>query len=407
VDTTDLPAVLSEALTALDLAAAWRLSGDGTGARLAVAPVPAAPILGVTIRRRDTTTLLTVDGTLLFRDSFVVDSRSRSGAALDMALPAGGKLWSAKVDDQPVRPLDRGGMISVPLGFTGGTRAEVEVVSVLEKALPPGRSQLALELPQVTAPVLLHRLRLLLPEGARYRFHDGDLRFAPPPPPPPPAKPSAIPAARDPWSLLQTTPGVLTDRINVGGNESGQQSAYVGPGELRGGYANLFATVADPNGNPLPGATVMIWKEDRRVIEVTDEQGQVRLTGVADGSYSLRVVLEGFSDVEYPQIALNNGRNTTVDITLEPTVEDVITVTNEAPLLDERRISTAATVTEAELEKIPTAYDFDAFEEMKQGLVGGVKPLPVAIPETGKSFTFSGVLPPARIRLEMDVKEKG
>jgi hypothetical protein len=76
-------------------------------------------------------------------------------------------------------------------------------------------------------------------------------------------------------------------------------------------------------------------------------------------------------------------------------------------LLDERRISTGATVTNKELEKIPTLRDFDAFEEMKQGLVGGVKPLPVAIPETGKSFTFSGVLPPARIRLEMDVKGKG
>jgi hypothetical protein len=30
--------------------------------------------------------------------------------------------------------------------------------------------------------------------------------------------------------VLQSTPGVLTDRINVGGNESGQQAQYVGPG---------------------------------------------------------------------------------------------------------------------------------------------------------------------------------
>jgi hypothetical protein len=40
----------------------------------------------------------------------------------------------------------------------------------------------------------------------------------------------SIPTARDPWAVLQTTPGVLTDRINVGGNESGQQAQYVGPG---------------------------------------------------------------------------------------------------------------------------------------------------------------------------------
>jgi hypothetical protein len=36
-----------------------------------------------------------------------------------------------------------------------------------------------------------------------------------------------IPTARDPWSLLQQTPGVLVDRVNVGGNESGQQSTFI------------------------------------------------------------------------------------------------------------------------------------------------------------------------------------
>ena len=39
-----------------------------------------------------------------------------------------------------------------------------------------------------------------------------------------------VPTARDPWTVLQKAPGVATDRINVGGNESGQQSQYVGPG---------------------------------------------------------------------------------------------------------------------------------------------------------------------------------
>ncbi len=40
----------------------------------------------------------------------------------------------------------------------------------------------------------------------------------------------SIPTARDPWAVVGSTPGVLTDRINVGGSESGQQAAYVGPG---------------------------------------------------------------------------------------------------------------------------------------------------------------------------------
>lgn len=40
----------------------------------------------------------------------------------------------------------------------------------------------------------------------------------------------AVPSGRDPWVILQQTPGVLIDRVNVGGNESGQQSNFTGKG---------------------------------------------------------------------------------------------------------------------------------------------------------------------------------
>ena len=39
-----------------------------------------------------------------------------------------------------------------------------------------------------------------------------------------------VPTGRDPWVIMQQTPGVLMDRINVGGSESGQQSGYVSKG---------------------------------------------------------------------------------------------------------------------------------------------------------------------------------
>src|SRR6185436_12283434 len=285
VDMSDLPAALSAALTALDLTAAWRLGEDGAGARLAVAPLPSAPLRDAVIRRRDTTMLLTVDGTLLFRDRFVVDSRSRAGAALDVALPAGGKLWSVKVDDQPVRPLERAGVVSVPLGFSAGARATVEVVSVLEKALPPGRSQLALDLPQVTAPVLVHQMRLLLPEGASYRFRRGDLRFTP----------------AELWT------NQIVDQINAGGNETGQTEAF----------------------------------------------------------------------------------------------EEAMTFQTESQLKDRRRLNEAAA------SQANAAFFREEVAGLQQGLVGGVKPLPVSIPESGKALAFSGVLPPSRVTVELDVKAKG
>src|SRR5437762_3171296 len=39
-----------------------------------------------------------------------------------------------------------------------------------------------------------------------------------------------VPTGRDPWVILQQTPGVLMDRLNVGGSESGQQSSYTAKG---------------------------------------------------------------------------------------------------------------------------------------------------------------------------------
>jgi hypothetical protein len=40
-----------------------------------------------------------------------------------------------------------------------------------------------------------------------------------------------IPQSRDPWAVLDTIPAIQSDRINVGGNESGQQSTFVGHGD--------------------------------------------------------------------------------------------------------------------------------------------------------------------------------
>ncbi len=44
----------------------------------------------------------------------------------------------------------------------------------------------------------------------------------------------SIPSSRDPWVVLQTVPGVVVDRVNVGGAESGQQSAFRGKGAAGG-----------------------------------------------------------------------------------------------------------------------------------------------------------------------------
>jgi hypothetical protein len=41
---------------------------------------------------------------------------------------------------------------------------------------------------------------------------------------------TSLPTARNPWTVLNLVPGMMIDREDVGGNESGQQSAYYGHG---------------------------------------------------------------------------------------------------------------------------------------------------------------------------------
>ncbi|HEX6903011.1 MAG TPA: carboxypeptidase-like regulatory domain-containing protein [Thermoanaerobaculia bacterium] len=410
VDLDDLPSTLRDALGPVDLAAAWRLTGAPPGPRVAVSLLPAATSLPALVRLRETTTLMTVDGTLLHRDRITLRPNGL-GSSLDVALPPSATLWSARVGELPVRPLERGGgALSVPLGFETGKDVVVEVVSVMEKAVPAGRAELALSLPRLVAPVQEHRWRLLLPDGHRYRFREGTLR---------PAAVGTIPRARDPWRILQSTPGVLTDRINVGGNESGQQSQYVGPG----GKGLLRGTVVDTQGAALPGVTVTLHGPFAPLTQVTDALGVFRFIGLATGTYTVQADLEGFSSIEAPNIQVSEGATTNIEMTLSAAVEDVITVTAESPLLDERRTGNTQTF---DMEDRPSGgggrrrkpkteapaayYDFDSFTEtansLKEGLVGGVKPLPITIPESGKLLLLTGVLPPAEVGLALEVRAK-
>ena len=389
VDLDDLPAALREALEVADLAAAWRWSGgsggEGAGGRgeLELAALPAAPTVLAPVEWRETTTLLTVDGTLLHRDRFQVAPADRA-AALDLTLPAGAVLWSARVGDQPVRPLDRGGRVAVPLGpgGGGGTAVLVEVVAVQERAIPPGRSTLALDLPEVARPVARHTWRLLLPENARYRYRAGDLR--------PAGSGAALVPLRAAGPILRQGPG---------------------------GSGSLSGQVVDGAGSALPGAMVTLDSPGLtgRLVQATDAQGRYHFLGLPPGRYDLRAELEGFSTVEVPDLQIPAGGRPDVLLTLSSAFEETITVTSEVPLFDGRtgqggsfRPDEGPGPRARRKEPAPApppALSFD-FTELRQGLQSGVRPLPIEIPESGKALLLTGVLPPVHVAVELEVRAR-
>ena len=63
----------------------------------------------------------------------------------------------------------------------------------------------------------------------------------------------SLPTARDPWVILQQAPGVMIDRENVGGSESGQQSTTMAKGGGQDQWSMDGVTITDFSSESSPG----------------------------------------------------------------------------------------------------------------------------------------------------------
>jgi len=151
---------------------------------------------------------------------------------------------------------------------------------------------------------------------------------------------------------------------------------------------SIYGTVADADGEPLPGASVTLTGVGAPELFVTGADGAFRFLGLAPGNYAFTVRLDGFSSAEYTDLEIQAGRNYTFQVGLAGAVEDVITVTSRAPVLDERKISQTVSLSERELEKLPTARDPWAFVTQAPGVV--TDRVNVGGNESGQQANFVG-----------------
>jgi hypothetical protein len=120
---------------------------------------------------------------------------------------------------------------------------------------------------------------------------------------------------------------------------------------------NIFGRVLTRDGAPVPGATVTLSGIGAPQTFVTDAQGNFRFLNLSPGNYQLKAELAGMGSAVRTGIGVNIGRSSDVSLMMSPSVEQAITVTAEAPVLDVRKTGTGSNVTRVELEKIPTARD--------------------------------------------------
>ncbi|HEY6320037.1 MAG TPA: TonB-dependent receptor, partial [Thermoanaerobaculia bacterium] len=151
---------------------------------------------------------------------------------------------------------------------------------------------------------------------------------------------------------------------------------------------NLYGKISDQTGAVLPGVTVTLDTGEAPQVQVTNAQGEFRFLSLAPANYKIKAELQGFSPVEYPHIVINVGRNTNIEVTMNSAVEDVITVTSESPLLDERAIRTGNTVSQNELARIPTARDPWTVLQSTPGVL--IDRVNVGGNESGQQSTYTG-----------------
>ncbi len=121
---------------------------------------------------------------------------------------------------------------------------------------------------------------------------------------------------------------------------------------------NIYGTVTDESGAPLPGAAVSVKGVTGSFSTTTGSDGRFRVLNLAPGAYKVTTTLVGFSTVNRDNVIVVTGVNVDIPVSLKvASVEETITVTAETPVIDTKRTGTATVFTQDELAKVPNSRD--------------------------------------------------
>ena len=124
------------------------------------------------------------------------------------------------------------------------------------------------------------------------------------------------------------------------------------------GYAQdavLTGTVTDATGGVLPGVTVTAVNEatGNTFVGVTDGTGNYRIPARV-GAYRITAELSGFTTVQRTGVQLLVGQTIGVDLQMSPsTIQETVTVTAEAPLIEVNTSSLGGNIDPAQVQELP------------------------------------------------------
>src|SRR5204862_5111861 len=114
-------------------------------------------------------------------------------------------------------------------------------------------------------------------------------------------------------------------------------------------------TVADSTGAVLPGVTVTGTNDatGNKFVGVTDERGIYRMP-VRVGTYQVTAELQGFSTASRMGVNVLVGQTASLNMQMAPsTVQETVTVTGEAPLIDLKNSAIGGNVDPKQVQELP------------------------------------------------------
>lgn len=156
----------------------------------------------------------------------------------------------------------------------------------------------------------------------------------------------------------------------------------------------IAGLVRDSSGAVLPGATVEAASPaliEKVRTAVTDGQGLYQIVDLRPGTYVVTVSLPGFGTVRREGVELEVGFTATVNAELRVgAVEETITVSGTAPLVDTRNVIQRTTLPRETLDALPTIARTASYMTLLPGATGGTQDVGGLSGERGATFGIHG-----------------
>lgn len=119
---------------------------------------------------------------------------------------------------------------------------------------------------------------------------------------------------------------------------------------------SIYGKIVDDKGAPLPGVSITL-KSNVMPPEtaMSGPPGGFRFANLPPSTYSMNFVLDGYMELRQENVQVSTGQQVQLEITMNPSVSEKLTVVGETPVVDTRQTGAQQNFKQAYLKQVPTA----------------------------------------------------